>query len=168
MSGWGLEVPAESAELGGDGASLAAAGNLVNRTADGAVAIGDADRLVVAVVGEDGRHSVPLVDALIFAQVKTDRKPSQRIIFTVANFSGLCILADMDPLTELVARVEAHLGRTGMNATDFGRDVLNNTALVSRLRTGNVTARTMRAVSDYLAKQSRPRSPSLHKRKRKA
>lgn len=74
----------------------------------------------------------------------------------------------MDPLAQLVVRVEAYLGRTGTNATDFGKAVLNNSALVSRLRNGNVTAKTMKAVSDFLAKRSsrpstrkrKPRSPS--------
>ena len=60
----------------------------------------------------------------------------------------------MDPTAQLVTRIDRHLKRTGQTATAFGIEALNNSALVSRIRAGNVTAKTMRTVSDYLAKHS--------------
>lgn len=59
-----------------------------------------------------------------------------------------------DPQTQLLERVERYLCRSGTTASDFGRAIVNNTALVGRLRTGSVTGKTMKVISDYLAKQS--------------
>lgn len=64
----------------------------------------------------------------------------------------------MDPLAQLVARVDAHLAKTGQNATNFGIAVMNNSALVPRLRSGNVTSKTMRRVVEYLERaEAKPR-----------
>jgi hypothetical protein len=69
----------------------------------------------------------------------------------------------MDPLSQLVARVDAYLERTGEHATGFGIKVLNNSALVPRMRSGNVTAKTMGIVSKFLDAAEK----SKRKRKRK-
>ncbi len=66
-----------------------------------------------------------------------------------------------DPQAQLLDRVERYLIRSGTYATDFGRAISNNPALVGRLRRGSVTGKTMKAVSDYLAQH-------LPKPKRKA
>ena len=63
----------------------------------------------------------------------------------------------MTPLEQLVARVDAYLERTGTHATGFGIKVLNNSALVPRMRSGNVTAKTMGIVSKFLDTAEKPK-----------
>lgn len=58
----------------------------------------------------------------------------------------------MDPVSELVTRVDAYLKKTGLTATDFGIAVANNSALVPRLRAGQTTTKTLKMVWEYLEK----------------
>lgn len=56
----------------------------------------------------------------------------------------------MDPIAQLIARVEAYLAKSGQNATNFGLAVMNNGALVPRLKAYTVTGKTMRRIVEYL------------------
>lgn len=64
----------------------------------------------------------------------------------------------MTPLEQLLTRVDAYLERTGQHATGFGIKVLNNSALVPRMRSGNVTAKTMGIVSKFLDAAEKPKA----------
>ncbi len=61
----------------------------------------------------------------------------------------------MDPISQLNQRVDAYLKRTGTFATALGLEICGNSALISRLRAGNVTAKTVKRIWDYLDKVER-------------
>lgn len=61
----------------------------------------------------------------------------------------------MDPITQLTVRLNKYLERTGTNATTFGIVVANNSALVPRLRNGNVNSKTLRTIAQYLDSMER-------------
>lgn len=63
----------------------------------------------------------------------------------------------MDPVTQIVQRLDAYLEKKGEKATNFGVRVFNNSALVSRLRSGNVTAKTLKKVAEFLDTEDRPK-----------
>lgn len=63
----------------------------------------------------------------------------------------------MDPVSQLVKRLDAYLEKKGERATNFGVRVFNNSALVSRLRAGNVTAKTLKKVAEFLDGEERPK-----------
>jgi hypothetical protein len=67
----------------------------------------------------------------------------------------------MDPVTQTIKRLDAYLAKKGERATNFGVRVFNNSALVFRLRSGNVTAKTLKKVAEFLDKEER-----LEKRRR--
>lgn len=58
-----------------------------------------------------------------------------------------------DPLAELVARIDAYLARTGLHPTGFGLKVVNNGALVPRLRKGKAHIKTIQKVGRFLDKE---------------
>lgn len=62
----------------------------------------------------------------------------------------------MSFVSTLVTRVDAYLKKTGQHATGFGIEVANNSALVSRLRAGNVNGKTLDLIADFLDRKERP------------
>ncbi len=63
-----------------------------------------------------------------------------------------------DKKSELLSEIEAFLAATGMAATALGREAVNDSHLVARLRKGNsVTLKTADKVRAYLARQRQPR-----------
>lgn len=63
-----------------------------------------------------------------------------------------------DPVSQLIARVDAYLLRTGQTATEFGLQVANNTALVPRLRARNATVKTVDMVWEFLESRESPKA----------
>lgn len=62
-----------------------------------------------------------------------------------------------DKKSELLAEIEAYLAATGMAATALGREAVNDSHLVARLRKGNsVTLKTADKVRAYLTRQRQP------------
>jgi phosphopantothenoylcysteine decarboxylase/phosphopantothenate--cysteine ligase len=69
------------------------------------------------------------------------------------------IAAMIDKKSELLSEIEAFLAATGMAATALGREAVNDSHLVARLRKGNsVTLKTADKVRAYLARQRQPRA----------
>ena len=65
----------------------------------------------------------------------------------------------IDKKSELLSEIEAFLAATGMAATALGREAINDSHLVARLRKGNsVTLKTADKVRAYLARQRQPRA----------
>lgn len=62
-----------------------------------------------------------------------------------------------NPISQVIARVDAYLARTGKTATDFGLELANNTALVSRLRAGKATAKTIVEIWEFLERVEAPK-----------
>lgn len=64
-----------------------------------------------------------------------------------------------DKRPELLSEIEAFLAATGMAATALGREAVNDSHLVARLRKGNsVTLKTADKVRAYLARQRQPQA----------
>lgn len=62
-----------------------------------------------------------------------------------------------DKKSELLAEIEAYLAATGIAATALGREAVNDSHLVARLRKGNsVTLKTADKVRAYLTRQRQP------------
>jgi phosphopantothenoylcysteine decarboxylase/phosphopantothenate--cysteine ligase len=65
----------------------------------------------------------------------------------------------IDKKSELLSEIEAFLAATGMAATALGREAVNDSHLVARLRKGNsVTLKTADKVRAYLARQRQPQA----------
>lgn len=58
-------------------------------------------------------------------------------------------------VADVLKRVEAFLADSKMSATAFGLAVANNTALVGRLRDGNVSTGTLDAIAAWLDKHDK-------------
>lgn len=63
----------------------------------------------------------------------------------------------MDPISQLNQRVDAYLKKTGKMPTNLGLEISGNSALISRVRAGNVTAKTVKLVWDYLDAAEKPK-----------
>lgn len=67
-------------------------------------------------------------------------------------------MSSYDPILAnqpLLAEIEAFIARTGTTATSFGRDALNDPALVPNLRSGRqVTMRTLHRIREFMAERS--------------
>lgn len=68
----------------------------------------------------------------------------------------------MDPIAQLSRRVDAYLEKTEGTPTALGIEIAGNSALIFRLRSGNITGKTAKTISDFLDEAERP------KRRRKA
>ncbi len=65
----------------------------------------------------------------------------------ISNYDSLMSIKD-----DLIKEIDAYLARSGMNATEFGVAVLNDTAFVHRLRRGkDVRVATVEKVRKWMA-----------------
>lgn len=64
----------------------------------------------------------------------------------------------MDPIAQLSRRVDAYLAKTKGHPTVLGIKIAGNSALIFRLRSGNITGKTAKKISDYLDQAEKPRS----------
>lgn len=63
----------------------------------------------------------------------------------------------MDPITQLNQRIDTYLKKTGMRPTNLGLEINGNSALISRVRAGNVTANTVKLIWDFLDTAEKPK-----------
>jgi hypothetical protein len=53
---------------------------------------------------------------------------------------------------DLLTRIQAHCDRTGINLTEFGKQAMNDTGFVSKLKNGrNITLKTLRRVERFMS-----------------